>query len=246
MKALGAGSGPPGGNGAGQDAERGLQGGLRDDGEDVGVLPFLAHSRPVVVGGDERPTVDRIEPIAVDVSEIEVAFYRPGHFFVLVIADDPDGDIVESQRVIAEGLAVHVYDERVVYRSDGGPGRTHEHSRAVDGDMAVRVRKDLEYGVGFCRDRPLRFQPFSHPRESRGIAARVWPGASFWPELLEANPEALVILSIRDPESWYTSASNTRSADGFRPRSYWSGLLSRAGTRYVPASEGRFWSSRSR
>jgi Sulfotransferase domain len=36
-----------------------------------------------------------------------------------------------------------------------------------------------------------------------------WPGASFWPELLEANPDALVILSVRDPESWYTSASNT-------------------------------------
>ena len=36
-----------------------------------------------------------------------------------------------------------------------------------------------------------------------------WPGASFWPELLEANPEALVLLSVRDPESWYKSASNT-------------------------------------
>ena len=36
-----------------------------------------------------------------------------------------------------------------------------------------------------------------------------WPGASFWPELLEANPEALVLLSVRDPETWYKSASNT-------------------------------------
>lgn len=36
-----------------------------------------------------------------------------------------------------------------------------------------------------------------------------WPGASFWPELAAANPDALVLLSVRDPEDWYTSASNT-------------------------------------
>ena len=28
-----------------------------------------------------------------------------------------------------------------------------------------------------------------------------WPGGSFWPELSAANPDALVLLSIRDPES---------------------------------------------
>lgn len=36
-----------------------------------------------------------------------------------------------------------------------------------------------------------------------------WPGASFWPELSAANPDALVLLSVRDPESWYRSASNS-------------------------------------
>lgn len=36
-----------------------------------------------------------------------------------------------------------------------------------------------------------------------------WPGASFWPELLAANPDTLVLLSVRDPESWYRSASCT-------------------------------------
>ncbi|HXQ59833.1 MAG TPA: sulfotransferase [Acidimicrobiales bacterium] len=36
-----------------------------------------------------------------------------------------------------------------------------------------------------------------------------WPGASFWRELSEANPNALVLLSVRDPEEWYRSASNT-------------------------------------
>ena len=43
-----------------------------------------------------------------------------------------------------------------------------------------------------------------------GYTAQVdWPGASFWPELADANPDALVILSVRDPESWYKSASDT-------------------------------------
>ena len=36
-----------------------------------------------------------------------------------------------------------------------------------------------------------------------------WPGASFWPELAAANPDALVILSLRDPDAWFTSCTNT-------------------------------------
>ncbi len=36
-----------------------------------------------------------------------------------------------------------------------------------------------------------------------------WPGSSFWPELSAAYPDALVLLSVRDPEGWYRSASNT-------------------------------------
>ncbi len=44
----------------------------------------------------------------------------------------------------------------------------------------------------------------------KGYAALVdWPGASFWPELSAANPDALVLLSVRDPEAWYKSASDT-------------------------------------
>lgn len=43
-----------------------------------------------------------------------------------------------------------------------------------------------------------------------GYVAQVdWPGASFWPELCAANPDALVLLSTRDPQEWYRSASNT-------------------------------------
>ncbi len=43
-----------------------------------------------------------------------------------------------------------------------------------------------------------------------GYSALVdWPGASFWQELSAANPDALVLLSVRDSRSWYQSASNT-------------------------------------
>jgi hypothetical protein len=41
------------------------------------------------------------------------------------------------------------------------------------------------------------------------VAQVDWPGASFWPELTDANPDALVILSLRDPDDWYTSCTNT-------------------------------------
>jgi hypothetical protein len=36
-----------------------------------------------------------------------------------------------------------------------------------------------------------------------------WTGASFWRELRAANPQALVLLSVREPEEWYRSASGT-------------------------------------
>jgi hypothetical protein len=36
-----------------------------------------------------------------------------------------------------------------------------------------------------------------------------WPGGAFWRELAAANRDALVLLSVRDPEAWYRSATNT-------------------------------------
>lgn len=36
-----------------------------------------------------------------------------------------------------------------------------------------------------------------------------WPSASFWLELSEAYPEAIVLLSLRDAESWWDSAHET-------------------------------------
>lgn len=50
-------------------------------------------------------------------------------------------------------------------------------------------------------------------------AAVDWPAAAFWPELAAAFPDALVLLSVRDADSWWRSASETifqvsRGADG--------------------------------
>ena len=43
-----------------------------------------------------------------------------------------------------------------------------------------------------------------------GYAAAVdWPVGSFWPEVSEAFPEALIVLSTRSAESWWQSASQT-------------------------------------
>jgi len=43
-----------------------------------------------------------------------------------------------------------------------------------------------------------------------GYAAAVdWPAVSFWPELSTAFPHAVVLLSTRDPESWFGSVEAT-------------------------------------
>ncbi|MEZ4215328.1 MAG: sulfotransferase [Myxococcota bacterium] len=43
-----------------------------------------------------------------------------------------------------------------------------------------------------------------------GYAAAVdWPACAFWPELAHAFPDALVLLSTRDPQAWWRSASAT-------------------------------------
>jgi hypothetical protein len=40
-------------------------------------------------------------------------------------------------------------------------------------------------------------------------AAVDWPACTFYEELLERNPDARVVLSVRDPERWYESVRNT-------------------------------------
>jgi hypothetical protein len=40
-------------------------------------------------------------------------------------------------------------------------------------------------------------------------AALDWPASFFWPELLTANPDAIVLLSVRDQQAWWRSMSAT-------------------------------------
>jgi hypothetical protein len=40
-------------------------------------------------------------------------------------------------------------------------------------------------------------------------AAVDWPAAEFWPELMEAFPDAIVLLSLRDADAWWESAEAT-------------------------------------
>jgi hypothetical protein len=41
------------------------------------------------------------------------------------------------------------------------------------------------------------------------VATVDWPAAAFWDQLAEANPDAIVLLSTRDADGWWRSASNT-------------------------------------
>jgi Sulfotransferase domain len=41
------------------------------------------------------------------------------------------------------------------------------------------------------------------------VATVDWPACPFWPELTARYPDALVLLSVRDPDAWYESASST-------------------------------------
>jgi hypothetical protein len=40
-------------------------------------------------------------------------------------------------------------------------------------------------------------------------AAVDWPAAAFWREIAEANPDALILLSVRDADAWWKSANDT-------------------------------------
>ena len=44
-----------------------------------------------------------------------------------------------------------------------------------------------------------------------------WPGVFFWRELIEKYPAAKVVLTVRDPEKWYSSAERMIWAASSRP-----------------------------
>jgi hypothetical protein len=56
----------------------------------------------------------------------------------------------------------------------------------------------------------VRGEPVDWEDMFAGYLATVdWPGAAFYKELMEAHPEARVLLSVRDPHRWYESTKNT-------------------------------------
>lgn len=66
-----------------------------------------------------------------------------------------------------------------------------------------------------------------------GYAACVdWPSVSIWKTLVTANPQAKVILTLRDPERWYASAAKTIFA---RMQDFTNALASRGDDSIDPA-----------
>ncbi|HEY5089939.1 MAG TPA: sulfotransferase [Polyangia bacterium] len=62
----------------------------------------------------------------------------------------------------------------------------------------------------------LKREPVDFRKMLDGYAAAVdWPASAFWPELSDTFPNALIVLSLRDPDSWWRSATRT-IFEGFR------------------------------
>lgn len=77
-----------------------------------------------------------------------------------------------------------------------------------------------------------------------GYAAGVdWPGASFWPELSAAFPDAVVLLSVReDADAWWRSASGTifPSSRSMDPEAPWRKMVEAIfETRFTAALDDR-------
>jgi hypothetical protein len=53
-----------------------------------------------------------------------------------------------------------------------------------------------------------------------------WPAAAFWKEMSDAIPEAIVVLSVRNPKEWWESASCTIfQAIGHMPDPSWQEMI---------------------
>lgn len=113
-----------------------------------------------------------------------------------------------------------------------GVGRTGTHSLklALEQLLGGRCHHMIEVFGNADKEIPvwtaaIRGEPVDWANLFEGYVAQVdWPGASFWPELVESFPDALVLLSVRDPDGWYNSATGTifngmtesaRSGDGW-------------------------------
>jgi hypothetical protein len=56
-------------------------------------------------------------------------------------------------------------------------------------------------------------------------AAVDWPASAFWEEIADAFPEATILLSVRDPESWWRSASRTIFPSTLKQEGPWRDMI---------------------
>ena len=101
-------------------------------------------------------------------------------------------------------------------RRRGGLGRTGTHSQklALERLLGAPCYHMIET-FGRPDDIPVWHRavdgelPDWHSFLADYAAAVDWPVCAFWRELSDAFPDALVLLSTRDTESWWKSASDT-------------------------------------
>jgi hypothetical protein len=67
-----------------------------------------------------------------------------------------------------------------------------------------------------------------------------WPAASFWPELSEAFPDAVVLHSVRDPRDWWSSTSQTILPASRKASGEWRHMIDEVlGARFTPLLDDR-------
>lgn len=75
----------------------------------------------------------------------------------------------------------------------------------IDLIVGENKERDLAYWVKIANGEPVDWNEVFEGWE----ATIDWPGCSRWEQLVEAFPEAPVLLNIRDFDAWYDSCANT-------------------------------------
>lgn len=89
--------------------------------------------------------------------------------------------------------------------------------------------------------RAARGEPPDWQQFFKGYGAVLdWPAASFWHELSEAFPDAVVLHSVRDAESWWVSANHTIFSATQKASGPWRAMIDDVlGARFTPLLEDR-------
>jgi len=75
----------------------------------------------------------------------------------------------------------------------------------IDLIMGENRDRDLPYWVKIADNKPVDWHEVFEPWD----ATVDWPACSRWEELIEAFPDAPVLLNVRDFDGWYKSVENT-------------------------------------